>query len=224
MRANRSDFGAPSYETLLCRQCVTDVPGTYIELGDDAFGAPDSFFRQPSEHASTFPRRGWRPSCAETFALKRGRGECRVPSAPAASCAHGSGKCTRVFTASSPESPGIPARNGFNVSFALSPVTGLSCHRRLRSCLRQLDASVGASGPHDFSVRLARRSSCVAKASIASRTNVRDDAYAPLVGRDGGINNAASSKSRSEIFFEMGLDTKSRRQPVGQITACDVAR
>jgi hypothetical protein len=44
----------------------------------------------------------------------RGRGECRVPSAPAASCAHGSGRCTRVFTASSPESPGIPARNGFN--------------------------------------------------------------------------------------------------------------
>ena len=38
----------------------------------------------------------------------RGRRECRVPSAPAASCAHGSGKCTRVFTASSPESPGIP--------------------------------------------------------------------------------------------------------------------
>jgi hypothetical protein len=32
-------------------------------------------------------------------------------------------------------------------------VTGLSCHRRQRSYLRQLDASVGASGPHDFAVR-----------------------------------------------------------------------
>ena len=49
--------------------------------------------------------------------LKRGRGECRVPDAPAASCAHGSGKCARVFTASSPESPGIPARNGFTAYF-----------------------------------------------------------------------------------------------------------
>jgi hypothetical protein len=39
------------------------------------------------------------------------------------------------------------------VSFALSPVTGLSCHRRLRIITRQLDASVGASGPHDFAVR-----------------------------------------------------------------------
>jgi hypothetical protein len=46
---------------------------------------------------------------------------------------------------------------------ALSPVTGLSCHRRLRikfclspvgpTQLRELDTSVGASGPHDFAVR-----------------------------------------------------------------------
>src|ERR1700692_162922 len=47
--------------------------------------------------------------------------------------------------------------------FALSPVTGLFCHRRLRiwfcpspvgpTQLRKLDASIGASGPHDFAVR-----------------------------------------------------------------------
>jgi hypothetical protein len=40
---------------------------------------------------------------------------------------------TRVTT-STPESPGIPARNGFNGSFVLSPVTGLFCHRRQRIC------------------------------------------------------------------------------------------
>src|SRR5258707_15518498 len=49
------------------------------------------------------------------------------------------------------------------VSFELSPGTGLFCHRRprIKSCLspvgptrlRELDASVGASGPHDFAVR-----------------------------------------------------------------------
>src|SRR6266568_4048926 len=49
------------------------------------------------------------------------------------------------------------------VSFVLSPVIGLVCHRRPTdmSCLspvgptrlRELDASVGASGPHDFAVR-----------------------------------------------------------------------
>jgi hypothetical protein len=46
-------------------------------------------------------------------------------------------------------------RDGFNGYFVLSPVTGLFCHRRLRNNFRKLDASVGASGPHDFSVRLA---------------------------------------------------------------------
>jgi hypothetical protein len=46
------------------------------------------------------------------------------------------------------------------VSFVISPVTGLCCHRRQRDAKknsrhhRQLDASVGASGPHDFAVRV----------------------------------------------------------------------
>jgi hypothetical protein len=50
------------------------------------------------------------------------------------------------------------------VSFALSPVIGLSCHRHCRimrpirarlgrSAIRQFDAGVEASGPHDFAVR-----------------------------------------------------------------------
>jgi hypothetical protein len=39
------------------------------------------------------------------------------------------------------------------VSFVISSVTGLSCHRHRRNTFRQLDASVGASGPHDFAVR-----------------------------------------------------------------------
>jgi hypothetical protein len=39
------------------------------------------------------------------------------------------------------------------VSFGLSPVIGLSCHRRQQVTTCQLDASVGASGPHDFTVR-----------------------------------------------------------------------
>jgi hypothetical protein len=41
---------------------------------------------------------------------------------------------TRVTT-STPESPDVPARNGFTAYFVLSPVTGLFCHRRLRICL-----------------------------------------------------------------------------------------
>src|SRR6267142_4328974 len=43
----------------------------------------------------------------------RGRGERRMPLAPAASCALVVVESTRVTT-STPESPGVPARNGFN--------------------------------------------------------------------------------------------------------------
>src|SRR5882724_3029933 len=43
----------------------------------------------------------------------RGRGERRMPVAPAASCALVVVERTRVTT-STPESPGVPARNGFN--------------------------------------------------------------------------------------------------------------
>jgi hypothetical protein len=52
------------------------------------------------------------------------------------------------------KSPGIPARNGFTAYVVLSPAIGLFCHRRLQRLNRKLDASVEASGPHDFAVRL----------------------------------------------------------------------
>jgi hypothetical protein len=44
-------------------------------------------------------------------------------------------------------------RNGFN-GLLRALVTGLVCHRHQRNCFRQLDTSVGASGPHDFAVRI----------------------------------------------------------------------
>ena len=47
-------------------------------------------------------------------------------------------------------------RNGFTAYNALSPVNGLSCHRRRRDTSRQLDASIGASEPHAFAVRISR--------------------------------------------------------------------
>src|SRR5450631_1464687 len=107
------------------------------------------------------PRRDAPESCSY-FPPERGRGECRMPNAPAVSCAIVVIERTRVTT-STPESPGIPARNGFNGFlralpgdraclppspadvFCLSPVGPTQ--------LRKLDASVGASGPHDFAVR-----------------------------------------------------------------------
>jgi hypothetical protein len=71
-------------------------------------------------------------------------------------------------------------RNRFTAYIALSPVIGLSCHCHRRDTSRQLDASVEASGPHDFAVRFgAVRQQHIRVHRIPSR--VRDDREPPLV-------------------------------------------
>jgi hypothetical protein len=92
----------------------------------------------------------------------KGRGERRMPNAPAASCAKV--ESTRVVTTGPPDQPGAPARNGFNGFLRALPgdrlVVTVACGLRFclhpvgPTCFRQLDASAGASGPHDFSVRV----------------------------------------------------------------------
>jgi hypothetical protein len=62
---------------------------------------------------TTSPSRRYAPEALMNLPPKRGRGERRVPVAPAASRALVVVERTRVTT-STPESPGIPARNGFN--------------------------------------------------------------------------------------------------------------
>ena len=80
-------------------------------------------------------------------------------------------KHTSVVTTVTPDSPGIPYATVLTVSFVLSPVIGLSCHRHGRSCPRPLDAGVEASGPHDFAVRKGALSSAAPPASTASRSS-----------------------------------------------------
>jgi hypothetical protein len=77
---------------------------------------------------------------------------------------------TRVVTTGSPGHPAFPCAMVLTVSSGLSLVTGLVCHHRQRDAKhhRQLDASVGASGPHGFAVRAQRHSSLDVAASIAS--------------------------------------------------------
>ena len=112
---------------------------------------------------------------------QRGRGECRVPSAPAASCAKWVVQDAHEYSQRSHrKSPGIPARNGFNGFLRDLPGDRLFCHRRLRILNRKLDASVEASGPHDFSVR--QQNALVRSAARGHRIQprVRDDRDTPL--------------------------------------------
>ena len=99
----------------------------------------------------------------------------------------------------------LPCAMVLTVSFVLSSVTGLFCHRRSRKTSRDLDASVWASGPHDFayahppSLKLRRTRPVEAfgvggysAARLASLPrpphpvpNVRDDRDTPLLVRTG---------------------------------------
>ena len=66
------------------------------------------------------------------------------------------------------------------VYFVLTPVIGLSCHRRPADISARLDAGVEASGPHDFAVRIsAIRQKRISVHRIPSR--VRDDRDTPLM-------------------------------------------
>src|SRR6267378_3204623 len=109
---------------------------------------------------------------------------------------------TRVTT-STPESPDVPARNGFNGflralpgdravlppspadMFCLSPVGPTR--------LRKLDASVGASGPHDFAVRCN-----ISRPRAVDRSQV----FRPAL-RSPRAQNAAASTASLPAFVTM---------------------
>jgi hypothetical protein len=92
-----------------------------------------------------------------------------------------------VVATGSPGSSRHSLRDGFTVSFVLSPVIGPSCHRRQRDAkevpgiVANLNASLEASGPHDFAVRFRTARQAVPIASTASRPAFRDDREPPLL-------------------------------------------
>jgi hypothetical protein len=158
------------------------------------------------------PRELFETSCLLKI---RGRRECRAPNAPAAS--HAKVKSIRVSHHGHTGSPGIPYAMVLTGSFALSPVTGLVCHRRQRSCLRQLDASVGASGPHDFAVRVRAIRQARSPRPPHPVPYVRDDRETPLcVGQDSTRYRADLGLRKIRIFLQTWLDRANQIEPVQQ--------
>ena len=91
-------------------------------------------------HSFTIPRHDMPGLCVNVSPHeKSGRGECRVPVAPAVARVEVVARA--LVTTVAPGSPGIPARDGVTVSFALSQVIGLVCHLHWRNFFHQLNAN-----------------------------------------------------------------------------------
>jgi hypothetical protein len=153
-----------------------------VQLEDDG-GLSESECENRSGCDSAIPRRETSGPCIDRPSKKQegaGNAECFSRThGPRATKKHA------AVTTGSAEITGIPCAMVLTVSFGLSSGTGLSCPRDLRIIIRRLDASVGASGPHDFAVRAGVARLFDTITSIASRPAFRDDRDAPLsTGRD----------------------------------------
>src|SRR5712672_3962235 len=134
-----------------------------------------------------------RPRFAFIIRPKRGRWECRVPVAPAASCALVVIERTRVAT-STPESPGIPARNGFTAYVVLSPVTGLFCHRRFADIVLSLPGWADRT-PQSLTPASGRQDHTILPSAATSLVSVLCDRsqVIRLALQSHGAQNAAAS-------------------------------
>jgi len=90
---------------------------------------------------------------------QRGRRECRVPLHPQPRVQE-MRKATHTSSQQvQPNTLRHPLRSGFRLITRSPRCPGFDSHRRRRIIFRQLDPSVGGSGPHAFAVRLGPRSS-----------------------------------------------------------------
>jgi len=83
--------------------------------------------------------------------------------------------------------------------------------------IRQLDASVGASGPHDFTVRVSAVRQRTPPRPLHPAPNVRDDRDTPLLwGRDGGIMKLFLPNGETKYFSRKDWTAKPQTSPSGK--------
>src|SRR3954469_25456474 len=115
--------------------------------------------------------------------------------------------------------PAFPHTMVLTVSFVIFPVIGLGCHRRLARLSAKLDASVEASEPHDFAVRVQHRSSAVLNSVHRIPPRVRDDRERPLVGRDRAIRKVFRLREEAGYFCGQGWTGVLRNSPISVIAS-----
>src|ERR1700738_3938960 len=102
------------------------------------------------------------------------------------------------------------------VSFVLSPVIGLVCHRRLRFFSQPWRRRPGVRTTRLRRPRQ-RDSSSAPPASTASRPASVTIAIRPSGGRDGGGYRSDLGQAGTEIFLKMGLDRANQIESFQQI-------
>src|SRR3954454_6099833 len=118
-------------------------------------------------------------------------------------------KAYELVTTGKPDEPGIPARDGFNGFLRDLPGDRACLSPSLCFCTK-LDASVEASGPHVFAVRVQHRSSAVPNSVHRIPPRVRDDRERPLVGRDGAIRKVFCVWGETKYFRERDWTGRNR--------------
>src|SRR3954451_7774101 len=138
-----------------------------------------------------------RPSCARRFA-REGRGECRVPTHPQPRMQ--SKKAYELVTTGRPDDPAFPHAMVLTVSFVISPVIGLVCHRRLAVDPQNLTPASRrqdhTTSPSAFSTVRQRR----LIASIASRPASVTIASAPRWDETARLGKCFASHWNANIF------------------------
>jgi hypothetical protein len=154
-------------------------------------------------HASAFSRHDVPEVCLD-FRPRKGK---RAQGRPGARCTRG--LVCKIVRRNAHEHTGSAEtlrpspRNGFTAYIALSLATGfVATIARKKRASHELDASVGASEPHDFAVRKQRRSSLARHRVHRIPPYVRDDHDTPLlVRRDGqACSDDLPDGGRGNIF------------------------
>ena len=112
-------------------------------------------------------------------------------------------------------------RDGLRLISCSPRCAGLVSHRRRRNCFRQLDTSVGVSGPHDFASPHCHRSPCDTNASTASCTNVRGERACAPLGGTGRLDSVPliCPTAQVNIFLQKGWTGDSLICPSGKSVA-----
>jgi hypothetical protein len=139
---------------------------------------------------------------------KEGVGNAGCTSAPAVSRGKNKNHTSVVTAGRRRFHPAFPHANGFNGFLRALPGDRalLPPSPRNAKALSRVDASVGASGPHDFAVRFTRHSSKAPKRPPHPAPNVRDDRETPLVEGHGTATKMEVIWAKREAKYFFGGD------------------